>query len=150
LIVASDSFKTRPIHRPRVDDMAPTFNAIGLAAADMATSLAFYRRLGLDIPTEADHEPHVEAVVPGGIRLMWDTHASILGFDPDFTPSPGGPSLAFLCSDAAEVDALHDELVGAGAHGVKPPWDAPWGQRYAILRDPDGYQVELFAWVKRD
>ena len=29
---------------------------------------------------------------------------------------------------------------------MKPPWDAPWGQRYAILHDPDGYQVELFAW----
>jgi catechol 2,3-dioxygenase-like lactoylglutathione lyase family enzyme len=128
--------------------MAPTFNGIGLAAADMAASLAFYRRLGLDLPAEADQEPHAEATLPGGIRLMWDTHASLRGFDPDFTPSTGGPSLAFLCSDAAEVDRAHDELVEAGASSAKAPWDAPWGQRYAILHDPDGYQVELFAWVK--
>jgi len=128
--------------------MATTLNGIGLAAADMATSLAFYRRLGLDIPPGADHEPHAEALLPGGIRLMWDTHAALRGFDPDWTVSTGGPSLAFRCEDAAEVDRMHDELVRAGAHNVKSPWDAPWGQRYAILQDPDGYQVELFAWVK--
>jgi catechol 2,3-dioxygenase-like lactoylglutathione lyase family enzyme len=129
--------------------MATTLNGIGLAAADMATSLAFYRRLGLDIPAAADHEPHAEAVLDGGIRLMWDTHAALRAFDPDWTPSAGGPSLAFLCEDAAEVDRVHDELVADGSHSVKAPWDAPWGQRYAILHDPDGYQIELFAWVKR-
>jgi len=128
--------------------MATTLNGIGLAAADMATSLAFYRKLGLDIPAEADHEPHAEALLPGGIRLMWDTHAALRGFDPDWTVSTGGPSLAFLCADAAEVDRVHAELVADGSHDVKSPWDAPWGQRYAILQDPDGYQVELFAWVK--
>jgi len=25
------------------------------------------------------------------------------------------------------------------------PWDAFWGQRYAIVRDPDGNGVDLFA-----
>jgi catechol 2,3-dioxygenase-like lactoylglutathione lyase family enzyme len=129
--------------------MAPTFNGIGLAVADMATSLAFYRRLGLDFPDGSDQEPHVEAVQPGGIRLMWDTHAALRSFDPDFAPSTGGPGLAFLCSDAAEVDQVHDGLIEAGARSVKAPWDAPWGQRYAILHDPDGYHVELFAWVKQ-
>jgi catechol 2,3-dioxygenase-like lactoylglutathione lyase family enzyme len=128
--------------------MATTLNGIGLAAADMATSLAFYRRLGLDIAAEADHEGHAEAVLPGGIRLMWDTHASLRELFPGWTPTTGGPSLAFLCEDAAEVDRVHQELVGAGSHNVKSPWDAPWGQRYAILQDADGYQVELFAWVK--
>jgi catechol 2,3-dioxygenase-like lactoylglutathione lyase family enzyme len=133
--------------------MTTTLNGIGLAAADLAKSLAFYRRLGLDIPAEADHEPHAEAVLPGGIRLMWDTHDSLRGFDPDWTPSTGGPSLAFLCADAAEVDRVYQELSTSGEAGgqsVKPPWDAPWGQRYAIVKDPDGYQVELFAWLKKD
>lgn len=146
-VAPSDSFKTPPIAVPTVGDMATTLNGIGLAAADMATSLAFYRRLGLDIAAEADHEPHAEAVLPGSIRMMWDTHASLRGFDPDWTPSTGGPGLAFLCADAAEVDRVYQEL---GADSVKPPWDAPWGQRYAIIKDPDGYQIELFAWVKSD
>jgi catechol 2,3-dioxygenase-like lactoylglutathione lyase family enzyme len=148
MIAESDLFKTRPMREPTVVDMAPTLNGIGLAAADMATSLSFYRRLGLDIPAEADDEPHAEAMLPGGIRLMWDTHAALRGFDPDWTASTGGPGLAFLCSDAAEVDRVHDEVVGAGTHSVKEPWDAPWGQRYAIIHDPDGYQIELFAWLK--
>jgi catechol 2,3-dioxygenase-like lactoylglutathione lyase family enzyme len=130
--------------------MATTLNGIGLAAADMATTLAFYRGLGLDIAAEADHEPHAEALLPGGIRMMWDTQDSLRGFDPDWTPSTGGPSLAFLCADAAEVDRVHAELTTGGTHSVKAPWDAPWGQRYAILHDPDGYQVELFAWNKAD
>jgi len=129
--------------------MAPTFNAIGLAVADMATSLSFYRRLGLDIPAGADHEPHVEVELPGGVRLMWDTHAALQSFDPDFTPGvPGGPSLAFLCADPAEVDAVHAALAAAGHKSTKPPWDAPWGQRYAVVQDPDGHSVDLFAWVK--
>ena len=25
------------------------------------------------------------------------------------------------------------------------PWDAFWGQRYAVLHDPDGHQVDLYA-----
>jgi catechol 2,3-dioxygenase-like lactoylglutathione lyase family enzyme len=149
MITGSDLFKTPPICAPNVGGMAPTFNGIGLATADMDTSLAFYRRLGLDVPADVGDEPHVEATLPGGSRLMWDTHASLRGFDPDFTPSPGGASLAFLCADAAEVDRVHDDLVGAGGHSEKTPWDAPWGQRYAVVNDPDGYQVDLFAWVKQ-
>ena len=33
----------------------------------------------------------------------------------------------------------------AGFTVVKEPWDAFWGQRYAIVADPDGYMVDLFA-----
>ena len=130
--------------------MAPTFNGIGLAAADMATSLAFYRRLGLDFPAEADHEPHAEATLPGGIRLMWDTHASLRGFDPDFTPSSGGPEpgLPLRGRGRGRPSARR---AGRGRQPLRQRarGTPPWGQRYAILRDPDGYQVELFAWVKQ-
>ncbi|MEU8238074.1 VOC family protein [Actinoplanes missouriensis] len=126
--------------------MAPTFNAIGLATADMAASLSFYRRLGLTFPDGAEREPHVEATVAGGIRLMWDTHEALRSFDPDYRPGPPGGGWAFLCADPAEVDACHDDLVAAGHRSVKQPWDAPWGQRYAQIADPDGNVVDLFAW----
>ena len=128
--------------------MTPTFNAIGHAVADMAATLAFYRKLGLDIPAEADHEPHAEAVVAGGIRLMWDTYETIRSMEPGWQPptDPAG-SLAFLCADAAEVDAVYDDMVNAGFTGHLKPWDAVWGQRYAVLKDPDGTSVDLFAWL---
>jgi catechol 2,3-dioxygenase-like lactoylglutathione lyase family enzyme len=132
--------------------MAPIFNGIGLAAADMATSLAFYRRLGLDIPPEADHESHTEVELAGGVRLMWDTHALLVSIDPDFNAAGAGkkdgPSLAFLCGDSAEVDTVHADLVAAGHRSAMSPRDAEWGQRYAVVHDPDGYQVDLFAWLK--
>ena len=116
----------------------------------MTKTLDFYRRLGLDFPAGAESEGHVEAVVPGGIRLMWDTHAEIKAFDPDFTPhTGGGPSLAFLCADPAEVDQVYAELIKAGGTSTMEPWDAAWGQRYATLTDLDGYSLDLFAWIKQ-
>jgi len=124
--------------------MAPTFNAIGLAVADMGKTLAFYRRLGLSFPAGAEEQPHAEAELPGGLRLLIDTHDTIRSFDPDFTPHPGG-SLAFACADPAEVDRVHAELVAAGHPSHKDPWDAPWGQRYAIVLDPDGTSIDLYA-----
>ncbi|MBL1095803.1 VOC family protein [Streptomyces coffeae] len=127
--------------------MTPRFDAISMVVADMAASLAFYRRLGLDIPAEADTQPHAEATLPGGTRLLWDTVETVRSFDPDWTaPSGSGrSSLAFLCDSPAEVDTVYAELVRSGVPGHKEPWDAFWGQRYAVVLDPDGNGVDLFA-----
>ncbi|MFC1417547.1 VOC family protein [Streptacidiphilus cavernicola] len=127
--------------------MTPRIDLLGLVTSDMAASLAFYRRLGLDLPTDADHEPHVETTLPGGLRLAWDTVDTVLGIDPGWTPPQGGhrTALAFLCDDPAEVDKLYAELTAAGHPGHKEPWDAFWGQRYAVVHDPDGNPVDLFA-----
>jgi uncharacterized glyoxalase superfamily protein PhnB len=113
----------------------------------MARSLAFYRRLGFDLPPEADGEAHVEATLPGGLRIAWDTVETVRSFDPGWTPPAGGHrvALAFACDDAAAVDAMYGVLMAAGYDGHKEPWDAFWGQRYAIVLDPDGNSVDLFA-----
>lgn len=127
--------------------MTPAFDMIGVAVTDMAASLAFYRRLGLDIPADADAEPHVEVALPGGLRLAFDAVDTIRAFDPGWQPPTGGSrtSLAFRCADAAQVDHWYAELTGAGYHGHLAPWDAFWGQRYAVVHDPDGIGVDLFA-----
>ncbi|MER8154291.1 VOC family protein [Streptomyces sp. NPDC094472] len=127
--------------------MTARFDAIGLVVADLATSLAFYRRLGLDIPAEADAQPHAEAALPGGARLMWDTVETVRSFDPEWTPPSGSHqvALAFACDSPADVDKTYQDLVGAGVRGKKEPWDAPWGQRYATVLDPDGNSLDLFA-----
>jgi len=124
--------------------MAPTFTAIGLTVADMGKSLAFYRRLGISFPAGADGEPHVEADLAVGVRLLVDTHETMRSFDPDFTPHPGG-ALVFRCADPAEVDRTHADLIGAGFRSHLEPWDAPWGQRYATVLDPDDTPVDLYA-----
>ncbi|WP_282695649.1 VOC family protein [Streptomyces sp. CC208A] len=126
----------------------PRLDLIGLVVADMAASLAFYRRLGLDFPEGAEGAPHVEVVLPGGLRLAWDTEESVRSFDPSYRRAGGSRGeLAFRCGAAEEVDAVYAELTGAGYTGHLEPWDAVWGQRYAVVHDPDGYGVSLFADV---
>jgi catechol 2,3-dioxygenase-like lactoylglutathione lyase family enzyme len=127
--------------------MAATLKVIGVVVADTARSLAFYRRLGLDVPAGADTEDHVEVALPGGLKLAFDTVETIRSFDPSWSPPSGSPrtGLAFACDSPAEVDKLYGELVAAGYEGHKEPWDAFWGMRYAVLHDPDGNSVDLFC-----
>lgn len=116
---------------------------IGIVTHDMGASLDFYRRLGLRIPDGAEDEPHTEATTPSGLRVAWDTAELIKQIYPDWTEPTGGHriSLAFLCPSP---DARYAELAALG-HGHKEPWDAFWGQRYAVVKDPDGNPVDLFA-----
>lgn len=126
--------------------IAPRIGFVGLAVADMAASLAFYRRLGVAVPPEADGEPHVDVVAPGGLRIAWDTWETIRSFDPDWQPATGTRvSLAFDCGTPQNVDAVYADLTGAGYAGHLKPWNAFWGQRYATVHDPDGNGVDLFA-----
>jgi catechol 2,3-dioxygenase-like lactoylglutathione lyase family enzyme len=127
--------------------MTVKLDAIGLVAQDMARTLAFYRRLGLDIPADADQQPHVEVTLPGGLRLMWDTVETIHSFDPDWKSPSGGAraAIAFKCDTPAEVNTTYAELTSLGYEGHKEPWDAFWGFRYAVLHDPDGNGIDLFA-----
>lgn len=125
---------------------SPVFTFIGCVADDMAATLAFYRRLGLDIPAAADTEPHVEFTLPGGLLLVWDTAANVRSFAPDWDAPRGGRiGLAFTCADPAAVDRTHDDLVAAGYASHLAPFDAFWGQRYATVLDPDGNGVDLLA-----
>jgi uncharacterized glyoxalase superfamily protein PhnB len=118
--------------------------AIGITTSDLAASLRFYGLVGVKVPDP--DEDHVEAQVPGGLSLMWDTEELIRQIEPDL-PSPVRQRivLAFRCADAADVDATYARVVDAGFESKAAPWDAFWGQRFAYLRDPDGNIVALFA-----
>lgn len=126
--------------------MAPKLNVIEIIAADMAASLDFYRRLGLDIPAGAETQDHVEIAL-GGITLSWDSADLIAKINPKYVRPAGGPriALAFECVDATEVDRTYAELTDAGARGEMEPFDAAWGPRYAVVLDPDGNGVDLYA-----
>ncbi|MBW5247608.1 VOC family protein [Streptomyces poriferorum] len=143
----TDSFKTEGRSPAYGRFMTPRLDALSITTADLAASLAFYRRLGLGIPAGAESAPHVEVTLPGGQRLLWDTEDVVRSFDPEWSRPNGGErlGLAFLCDDPAEVDAVYAELTGAGYRGHLKPWDAEWGQRYAVVLDPDGCAVSLFA-----
>jgi uncharacterized glyoxalase superfamily protein PhnB len=125
----------------------PKISMFGIVSADLPKTLAFYRLLGVEIPPNADSAPHVEVTLPGGIRLAWDTTDTIRSFDPDWQAPTGGHrfAIAFEYPDARAVDTAYADLVEAGCEGHLEPWDAAWGQRYAIIKDPDGNAVDLFA-----
>ena len=126
-----------------------TPDLLGIIVQDMAAALKFYRLLGLDIPTEADNEGHVEYLTPGGFRMAWDTLEVIESFDGKRTaPTGHRMGLAFLCANPTEVNELYAAVVAAGYHSHKEPWDAFWGQRYAVVVDPDGNLIDLFAGLK--
>ena len=121
----------------------PQLDAIGIVSSDLERSRAFYRLLGVEI---AEGDDHVEATLPNGLRLMFDTESVIRSFRPDWQRETGNQlALAFECASPADVDETYARVVEAGFHGEKEPWDAFWGHRYAQLQDPDGVGVDLYA-----
>lgn len=120
---------------------------IGILVTDMARSVAFYRLLGLSFPDGAEQQVHVETVLRGGLRLALDLQSTVEAFHPGVAPAgEGRMSLAFRLPDAGAVDDAWKRVTQAGYSGVLEPFDAPWGQRYATVRDPDGTPADLFAW----
>ncbi len=127
--------------------MPASLDLIGIVVQDMKRSLDFYRALGLVIQADQDGERHVEVVLANGLRLAWDTVAVVRSFDLEWHSPSGGHriSLDWLCDSVAEVDAVYQELAAKGYQGYTPPFDAFWGQRYALVKDPDGNKIALFA-----
>jgi catechol 2,3-dioxygenase-like lactoylglutathione lyase family enzyme len=123
--------------------MTTRFDVIGLVVADLAASLEFYRRLGLEFGEDAGG--HTEAALPGGFRLTLDTEAVVRSFHPHWEGRPGRIGLAFGCDRPAEVDEIFEDLTSAGYRGELKPFDAFWGQRYATVLDPDGNGIDLYA-----
>jgi catechol 2,3-dioxygenase-like lactoylglutathione lyase family enzyme len=124
--------------------VAPRLSSVNLFVRDMGAALAFYRRLGLQIPAGLDQDVHVE-VQSGGFRLEFDTQALTRAYDPDWRPATGGNAcvLQFLLPSREAIDTLHADLVAAGFRSRLEPFDAFWGARYACVLDPDGNLVGL-------
>lgn len=126
--------------------MKATLDAIGIVVSDLARSLDFYRAVGLAVPDGVPEGPHAEIPLAGGLRLMLDTEESISAFHEGGFPTGGGRvGLACSLPTPADVDALHAALTAAGHRSELAPFDAPWGQRYATVLDPDGTGVDLYS-----
>ena len=125
----------------------PVLDQVNIVVTDMEAALAFYRRLGLEIP---DPRPpwsnhHVNAKNEGAVDVDFDSaeFASMWGQDEP------RPVLNFRFDEREAVDATYADLTGAGYEGRRAPYDAFWGARFAIVVDPDGNAVGLTSPVDR-
>src|SRR5262245_52776005 len=82
---------------------------------------------------------HCELLMYGGRILVIDD------FDEDAVCSPEklGGSTVRLHLYVPDTDAVHEKAVAAGAISLSEPFDAFWGDRYAMLRDPYGHHWSI-------
>jgi uncharacterized glyoxalase superfamily protein PhnB len=121
-------------------------DAVEVTTSEMNRTVAFYQLLGFEFPDFKEGEDHLEPKTPAGsARLMIDTKqmmTEMLGAP----PKPGNHgSFAIQYDSPGEIDAVAKKIKEGGFKLVKDPWDAFWGQRYAVVQDPDGYQIDLYA-----
>ena len=124
-------------------------NYVSFVVSEMSAALAFYRTLGLPVPVDVDTtQGHVEIEV-SGLRIAWETEALLRQLNPDWRPPAGSGrvGVAVQAGDPAGVDDAVRRVRAAGYRLITEPFDAPWGQRYASVCDPDGTPVDVFAWL---
>ncbi len=123
--------------------MKPRISMITLGVRDLAASIAFYER-GLGLPRMAS-PPGVAFFTLDGTWLgLYGREA--LAEDATL-PVEGhgfaGVALAHNVASEAEVDAVLEQAVAAGARLVKPGQQAFWGGYSGYFADPDGHLWEV-------
>jgi len=129
--------------------MAPSepieaISAVTLLTADMAASVAFYGALGFRIVvggTDAEFTTFRaggSTTVPNFVNVQLDR-----AHDP--TARIWGRVIFWV----VDVDAVHARAVAAGYTPEMAPSDAPWGERYFHLRDPDGHELSFAKPLSR-
>jgi predicted enzyme related to lactoylglutathione lyase len=124
---------------------AERITALFLLVRDLARARAFYEALLARAPEKASSS-EVRFALPG---LTLTLHADLSaaerarwGVPPEEGPRGWGIYVTVATPDvaaAARVAASHGGTV------VRPPQEAPWGARICLVRDPDGYWLELTA-----
>jgi predicted enzyme related to lactoylglutathione lyase len=117
--------------------------AVAVSATDLSRAVAFYELLGFRFPPLEPDTKHIEA--DGDVRLMIDDAAFLTELHGEAPRAGNTAGFAVLFESPADVDAAAARVADAGHTVVTPPYDAPWGQRYATVADPDGYRIDLFC-----
>lgn len=128
---------------------------VNIVSTNPEASIAFYRRLGVEIPEERVWS------TGSGIHhaSAGETENPAIDFDLDSVPFAGMRNkgwsgrqdlggkvvVGFKLSSRDAVDEVYRDLVGAGYTGLQAPYDAFWGSRYVVIEDPDGVAVGLMS-----
>ncbi len=127
----------------------PVLDQLNIVVRDMDAAVAFYRRLGIEIPdTLPEWQSHHRTAAMGDeVDLDLDSTAFASQWDAGWPASRPGVVVGFRLATREDVDELYEELTGAGHVGQQAPTDAFWGARYAIVEDPSGNAVGLMSPV---
>ena len=134
----------------------PTLNQLNIVSSNPEASIAFYRRLGLDIPdqsiwgtaTGVHHVTAGDAAESEGLHFDIDSTTFAQRWNTgwrDREDLAGRVVVGLHEASREEVDRLYDEMTAAGHLGLQAPYDAFWGARYAVVEDPDGIAVGLMS-----
>jgi len=122
---------------------------INLIVADLARSRRFYELLGLAFRSRNRHgDGPAEAWVSTNAGITVVLHSTSFAAWWDETaprPTAGGPQVDLRLDSPQRLEDVVAELAVRSATVVKPPTDMPWGERFAIVLDPDGHRIGLKA-----
>lgn len=111
--------------------MTASISRIVISVSALGPALAFYEGLlGLRRTRSAGELAWL--VTADGIEIMLHERPA--------TPSDTAVALGLIVPD---LDGTVDTWTGRGGIVVDPPEDRPWGERMAVVRDPDGHLVCL-------
>ncbi len=106
-------------------------SAVTLVTRDMRAAVRFYRSLGFRLRYGGESASFTSfAVGPNFLNL----EAVAAG-----PPSAWGRAIFYV----SDVDALHRRALDLGLAPSTAPRDAPWGERYFHLHDPDGHELSF-------
>jgi catechol 2,3-dioxygenase-like lactoylglutathione lyase family enzyme len=114
--------------------MIERLSAVTLATRDMGRAVRFYRLLGFEM-LYGGETANFTSFRAGGSFL-------------NLVAAPAGGKWSwwgraiFYDSD---IDGLHARLLAAGLRPQSAPRNAPWGERFFHVTDPDGHELS-FAW----
>lgn len=106
-------------------------SAITLGVSDMARAVAFYDLMGFERRYGGTDAPFTSYVVGTGfVNLQLVSKAPATGW-------------GRVIVHVGDVDATHRRAVDAGLRPEDVPRDAPWGERFFHLHDPDGHELSF-------
>jgi catechol 2,3-dioxygenase-like lactoylglutathione lyase family enzyme len=123
--------------------MAPTLHQTFLMVSDVDRSTEFYRdALGLAVADRGDRSAAFET---GEAELMIEQDFSeeelaAFGLEP---PGDDRGDGVIVVIEVDDVEAVHERAAAAGADVVMEPTEVNWGREMFLVRDPDGYVLEV-------
>jgi predicted enzyme related to lactoylglutathione lyase len=113
------------------EPVSTTLARIVVSTSDLGPSLAFYADL-IGLTPERRQDGFAWLRTSDGVELMLHERPT--------TPSMSAVAVGLFVADVDKTVAAWQEQ-GGGV--IDPPSDQPWGERMAVVTDPDGHVVCL-------